>query len=874
MKRQKAFTLTELMISAAISLILMGAVVSALFIGLNIHEKSQANAQLANAVRLTMAAYEREVMPRVNHAAEIEILPDNSYLPMSLNSPYDYYLYLSGDSVIQWSDTKREPLGGSEFISSLSFGMKDAPAASADNYTLSADVAARHPKFDTVRLETGVKTALYNYETLIKSGDAGAVLHLVVGDRLALATDLHIRSADKSGKVIDQSTVSPGTVLYASYSLDVTPSPDYAVSDDSIVTWYISTTKDVSPAVNLTTQNPNTIENPGQYCWQLVGSGDNPITGLSLNTAPSGGFKVKVETDAGTSVVDWGITDGFIKYMISPRVENKNTQSEYITGPEAVSPWVYIGDPDSLWNLWATINDLDNPTEGFFNMADNKDFYVELDRKSGKTVAKLTGETSDTHAPSVVLAKMDGKYLKQQQQKSVEDDGKSYTSITNYSIIVDAELGNADGIGVLLNGRGRYSGSSQIKDTGLMFQIANKSDTMPLRLYADGWHHDGASGKSWGFGAHDNTLAYTRDEKYTSGKTYSKFTGNGKTNYSSNTTYGPFYGPGYLKNDEFKYTNDYYSNQESATIDVKYKGSNNRIKGEDLPPYNERMRFMLTVLEYYTSDDKSEPHFIVRFKLLKNESDSIGADDPDDKWKTGAKWFKSEPAWYGGFVGAKPQKTTSADMSATSKDYYVEVKNYSGYNGNKIYFNSGDLTLKTAAASPDKAELYVTKVHKGESDGDVVETLFEAKDINIYEEIGKNKFKVDNAYLSEDKKEAAKKLFDTTSGDRHIGLRIWSNRLGLDSSDPYSVTVYGVELAPGFSKKELQAIMPAGAKIYEAEDTKEKNLSNIELGKNSSLFVSGDKSDGRGNGTDIADGVMGIQYNGTKDTWYGFPKQP
>ncbi|MDO4548587.1 MAG: prepilin-type N-terminal cleavage/methylation domain-containing protein, partial [Clostridia bacterium] len=128
MKRQKGFTLTELMIGAAISIIVMGAVVSALYIGVNMQSKTQANAQAANAMRMTAAGYEREIIPRLNHAEAIEILPDNSYLPSSLSGRYDYYLYTSGDSVILWSRRGKEALAGSEFISGLRFGMKQLKA--------------------------------------------------------------------------------------------------------------------------------------------------------------------------------------------------------------------------------------------------------------------------------------------------------------------------------------------------------------------------------------------------------------------------------------------------------------------------------------------------------------------------------------------------------------------------------------------------------------------------------------------------------------------------------------------------------------------------------------------------------------------------
>ena len=69
---------------------------------------------------------------------------------------------------------------------------------------------------------------------------------------------------------------------------------------------------------------------------------------------------------------------------------------------------------------------------------------------------------------------------------------------------------------------------------------------------------------------------------------------------------------------------------------------------------------MITVLEYYTSDEE-KPRLLVRMRLLKNLADVIketGKTEAllraEDPFLDGPEFYYSEPAWYGVFVGQKP----------------------------------------------------------------------------------------------------------------------------------------------------------------------------------------------------------------------------
>ena len=141
-----------------------------------------------------------------------------------------------------------------------------------------------------------------------------------------------------------------------------------------------------------------------------------------------------------------------------------------------------------------------------------------------------------------------------------------------------------------------------------------------------------------------------------------------------------------------------------------------------------------------------------------------------------------------------------------------------------------------------------------------VETLFEAKDLDIINDL--------TEAFSLNGNERTLALYKDPSKPRYLGLRIWGN-----TGEKYKVSFYNVELVPGFSAKELKAIMPKGAKMYEIDETgEEKQMGtagisqstiNSNKGLNNGLFGSGGSSDGDGNGlyeATVSSGDKGVMY--------------
>jgi hypothetical protein len=300
---------------------------------------------------------------------------------------------------------------------------------------------------------------------------------------------------------------------------------------------------------------------------------------------------------------------------------------------------------------------------------------------------------------------------------------------------------------------------------------------------------------------------------------------------------GPFYGPGYLKNSKFAYTS----------------ASSLQNRCWQVFPWNERRRILITILEYYLKNEGPEyPKYIVRMKLLKPYA-SVTADDP---WQTGKDYFLSEPVWYGDFVGDEYQHGyqiyTSNKWQDVSKKTYdnaywwedkrvvrkFTVKNYSSYSGNTVDVPENDMNHNNAKSR------YITKVPWGGTDGSgsTNEAVFKAKEMDVRTDGGGT-------------------IFQNTARNRYIGLRLWSDLAS-------EVKFYSVNYAPGFTKQELQAIMPSGAKMYELgngynnDGTGEAAVSGVDQTHlNTGLFGSKGYSDGDGNGNSSGyKGVMGIQH--------------
>lgn len=279
------------------------------------------------------------------------------------------------------------------------------------------------------------------------------------------------------------------------------------------------------------------------------------------------------------------------------------------------------------------------------------------------------------------------------------------------------------------------------------------------------------------------------------------------------------------------------SNTEAST------GNNGNIKNF---MYNgngkTRRRFIVTLLEYYT-DKKEYPRLLVRVRLLKNISDvksETGKSEEqlreEDPFLIGPKFYLSEPAWYGGFVGQKP------DLSVKNKVRTFSFRSlfYGGGSGdNSFSFDRldeqtvYDLTengMQQSLCTYDEEPVYyavkntVTTVAPNSTNklysnfgGVFRHAVLDAREAL---ESDKYSYKIGNGRKSRSTDQY--KLGSTKPNRmRWFGLSVWPD----DWNRNVRLTVHDITMGPGFSKDELLAIVENGAKLFGMDETCNKNFS-------------------------------------------------
>jgi len=850
--RQRGFTLTELLMGMVLMLIIMGSVVAVLKTGLNLYTKAEAKSLVIEGVRFTADSHRRRIIPMLSNASEVELLASNASIPTTV-SANNHYIYLSDDKVMHKSESDNIALEGSEYINSLGFTLPTSSADISTNYILKMAIGGLNQNYaETAKLDITVESPLYNKPlksggTIASGNYTGKVLRFVASQVSfdILLKDLKIKKDNVSGEDLSNSeNVTKGTKLYASYVVEPSEDPGFTLNDCSDVRWYISgsSSKNVDPgAAEIGLPIPTVapaVDNRINYCWLLVDASNNPITGKTLLT--DGTFYVRTIS----GVRSWG-NYGIVRYYVKSamqKVDGTNT----IYGPAKQSPFAAITPVSSsrggkLWREWMkSLQDIQSGgtgTDGFFNTG-VAGVELQIDYVTGETHLIITRPAGGT-AGSVTVAVSGGYLFEDEKEEAIETDGKSYTTLTNYSLLVDADVLAGNGYALLLSGASVSDVPSQFTDCGYMFQYDQAIDAFPMRLYANGNHNSDGGTKHYG-------MSIQSEEDY-SNQLSSRISGVG---YSGGN-YGPFYGPGHMKNNIFN-----YQSNSTWTSRPYYE------------PWTSRRRFVITVLEYYINGTGSYqgtqyPRFIMRLKLLKNLEDISGYDPyTDDPWQIGKDAFYSEPVWYGGFVGdpttvqyQKKDGVNSAyydttltlyNLAATNRRqivYRYFAKNYSSFSGNYIEFNS------EPTDSSDK-DRFIAKMPWGTSYSSTSDFLvFNANDMNVRYDIKNGSFLNIGTTVG-----TIDQSFKYPNRKRYLGLRIWG---GVSTSTKF----YSVNYAPGFKKCELQAIMPAGARMYELADTGEEEVSTVNQKElNKGLFGSNTGySSGGGNGSGYS-GVMSIQH--------------
>lgn len=923
-KRNRAFTIVELIVGMVITLLVLGGVVSMLRSGLDLFFKADANGKVTNGVRFTVDTFDRVISPLLASATEVEILAESSDIPTIINSDSDHYIYLSGDQVMHRIKDDDKPLEGSEYIKSILFSMTKTSKDVAKDWIVSVDIAGQVPTYTAAKVSVSMDRMIMNFSK--KSGAnntvegdiyKGHVLHFVAADFDLILQNLKILSSDEKGDDLsNKDNVNKGISLFASYDLHPSDAPDYQLKDRSEIKWYISGLASAALNSSSVAAAETGFELPaygepreGHY-WLLVDSANNILSGDTLPT--DGVFYVRTPSGA----VKWG-NYGIIKYYIKSAVSNVDGTNKK-TGPEAAGPYAAIVKYNSqkvgqkLWSEWMkSVADKlrgGSGSQGFINPAVS-DVAMHVDYVEGDSYLTLT--LSGGSKPSVTVAANSADLMADEINAAIEDsdpEKRSYTTITNFSLIVDAQIGsNAQdwGYGVLLNGASESATDSGFKDNGYMFQYDRGADGYPVRLYANGKYSRG------------DTVRNLNSDYFSYGLVIADAdVNNSKSGYHNGyisgyrNGYGPYYGPGYLKNDIMQF--------DSNINDMG-----------NIPLWTQRRRILLTVLEYYDKDKgPAYPRFIIRLKLLKNYSDITYSDD--DPWSIGPNSFYSEPAWYGDFVGSSADVTYKSSIKTkyeiklaywngwrwagsywvtVDKDKYNEYPdaskdNYYPYGwigyyyyyvidrrttdtpvtvADKIYYtvfdhgaNSGKTKDLTSIPSPNERDKYLTRSTWGATDStsDVAAAIFQHSLMDVRTDISNGMSKnTDTIGFEAADKTIGNNVFSSPKRERYVGLRLWNTNS--------KSQIFSVNYAPGFSKAELQAIMPAGAKMYEINDGYTVNGATIKNGTgepkvlksnndyeyvqqdhlNKGLFGTDDNSysDGQGNGSKKI-GVMAIQH--------------
>lgn len=276
----------------------------------------------------------------------------------------------------------------------------------------------------------------------------------------------------------------------------------------------------------------------------------------------------------------------------------------------------------------------------------------------------------------------------------------------------------------------------------------------------------------------------------------------------------------------------------SKIDDAASEGNNAKIKNF---MYNSdgktRRRFIVTLLEHYT-DDKEYPRLLVRVRLLKNLSDvakdsqAEAAIHEEDPFLIGPKFYLSEPAWYGGFVGQRPKQSEDKKTFSFRSLFYggddnVNSALFKRLNNQNVYElkgQNGRVSMQEQTCTYHDDPIYYavksTENEVSENNNKLYSNfggVFKRAELNTrlaLETHGDNQDHANSArYFS---------LGDTGPARmRWFGLSVWPDIW----QNAVSVTVHDITLGPGFNKDELLAIVENGAKLFGMDEACNKNFS-------------------------------------------------
>ena len=871
--KNKGFTLTELIIAMLCALIVMGGVITSLKLGLDLFEKERAVAGVTNGLRFTAASYKQQIQPMLNSTGYIEVLREIPSDPLKRTSE-DCYLYLDEDTktvMLMIGETK-SPLNGSEYITSLSFTLPvSMEVTSSANFLLKMYLKGEYSASNPATIETLVETALFNFPNKRDSYTAdnitykGPVLHFTTF-RFENLTVLDLTNGAKT--VANNEAVEKGNTLQTKYDITI-PS---GKQDATKILWYLSTKASSTlpkstpywPGDKAYTGTDSTFSATDDKCWPMLIKSDDKyylandqfmkhdkIPGNTLLEIPTAGDVTKsgtlyyyngdklygtnsdfnedgtLKTEKLSKALPYG-QYAFLRPWVVPAYSDKD-------GSQLVQPAGYDGRwgarvrlanssrlGELLFNTW--VQDMAERTESSYKPSDefwyqsegNKDYAVgKVNTITGEYTATITSP-KDSNAPAIATV-LAPNYFGDARMVEMRVNDKSYTSMTNYSIIIDAEAGNTTaGISLLLNGYrqiGNGSTSTAYQPSGFAIYYDPAAIGYPVRLIRNGSNVNGYNAN--GVDEIESPL---------------------KANMGNSKYVNNFYNPQYVN---VALQNDLYKRYETETNKIADKGENST----ECKEMQSRRRYMITILEYY-GKKKKKPSLLVRLRLLKNLDEVLSetalsekqlrAEDP---FLCGPKFYLSEPAWYGDFLGQQPKKETSGNSWWNKKDIY-------SFNAMRSTTDKAALSFKrtvdsgsTSYTANDYYYASLTPNYKYK--------VSRWKDGGVYE--GKALSPRNEGVMPDDSGAAPDRF-------RWIGIGLW--RGYLDKSHAATATFYGMTVAPGFDADELRSITRNNAKLYGMNeiignmDTSfayyNKNNDTAETW-NKEIFGSAKASDGKGN---------------------------
>ena len=629
-KKLAAFTLVEALIGVIIMMIVIGGIALSIKMGIDMYGRAEAHSELINGMRFTLDSFNREISPMLDVTREVEILStDISNIPSV--SDDNHYIYLENGSLTHRSKSGDKILTGSEYIDRVAFSYPTDTKETGENYTLRMNLTAKHERYGDTEYNTTLEKAMYNLPS--KRGDNGNILRFKYSELEVIAE--HLRIYNLPMDISNTIGNKKGITATASYDLVINPTPDRNYKDVSLIEWFISGS--IKAPEEITEEIP-TEDNSDIGYWRLMTekNGSEPLTGIEIDTKKD--FYSK--DNNGTT---WKA--GVLKYRITPMLADDNGEI-VLTGTPVWGPFAdIVSNTDGLWDRWSD-NLLKNITDdpNYITRNDGVDIYTYP--TAGTKIVRIN--PNNTNNASSIYANVQLDLLKNEREfsrNSKGNNGTAFTTITNYSLIVDAKIYDGSGYGIFINGRIFDTKAKKIKDNGYVFQYDNDRHSFLIRLFGNSIQAAG-----------DNTEIEELGSN-------SKVQG----------LYGAFPESVSLGNMDKRNETTEYTPRAMQNASFRVPESLNTY-------YHTRKRMLFTILEYYmyTNDDsgKKEPHYIIRMRTLKNANDVFNRKTlseqqeirKKDPWLIGKDFYDSEPIWFGDFVGETPIKQDGA--------YHLPIKNY------------------------------------------------------------------------------------------------------------------------------------------------------------------------------------------------------